>query len=133
MRKVKSAEFLPKISIFSGKGIYASTVISCRTGGSAEVLLKQCYVSWMFIPGPNFFIPDPGSQRSRIQNHIQKCKYEGSLEKFFGVKILTFFEADPGSGMEKIRIRDGQNSDLGSGINGSATPSATLIVWHCLE
>jgi hypothetical protein len=38
----------------------------------------------------------------------------GSLEKFFWVKILKFFEADPGSknlfdtgsGMENIRIRD---------------------------
>ncbi len=29
-----------------------------------------------------------------------------SLETVFGVKILKFFEADPGSGMEKIRIRD---------------------------
>jgi hypothetical protein len=25
---------------------------------------------------------------------------------FFRVKILKFFDADPGSGMEKIRIRD---------------------------
>ncbi len=28
------------------------------------------------------------------------------LRKFFWVKILLFFDADPGSGMEKIRIRD---------------------------
>jgi hypothetical protein len=27
-----------------------------------------------------------------------------SLEKFFWVKLLKFFDADPGSGMEKIRI-----------------------------
>jgi hypothetical protein len=38
-----------------------------------------------------------------------------------GVKILKFFDVDPGSGMEKIRIRGGKNSDpgwkkLGSGI-----------------
>jgi hypothetical protein len=25
---------------------------------------------------------------------------------FFGVKILKFFDADPGSGMETVRIRD---------------------------
>jgi hypothetical protein len=36
---------------------------------------------------------------------------------FFGVKIFKFFVSDPGSGMEKIRIRDGKNLDLGSGIN----------------
>jgi hypothetical protein len=29
-----------------------------------------------------------------------------SLGTFFWVKILKFFYADPGSGMEKIRIRD---------------------------
>jgi hypothetical protein len=45
-------------------------------------------------------------------DHISGC-----LETIFGVKILKFFEADPGSGMEKIRIRDGGNSDQGSGIN----------------
>jgi hypothetical protein len=36
-------------------------------------------------------------------------------------KILKIFDADPGSGREKIRIRDGKNSDpgwkkFGSGI-----------------
>jgi hypothetical protein len=37
----------------------------------------------------------------------------GSLETIFWVKILKFFDADLGSGMEKIRIRDGKNSDPG--------------------
>jgi hypothetical protein len=41
-----------------------------------------------------------------------------ALKPFFWVKILKFLDADPGwkkfgSGMEKIRIRDGKNSDLG--------------------
>ncbi len=41
-----------------------------------------------------------------------------SLEtNFFWVKILKFFDADPGSGMETVRIRDGKKSDPGSGIN----------------
>ncbi len=31
----------------------------------------------------------------------------------FGVKILKFFDADPGSGMETDRIRDGKKSDPG--------------------
>ncbi len=30
------------------------------------------------------------------------------LETIFLVKILKFFDADPGSGTEKIRIRDGK-------------------------
>ena len=29
-----------------------------------------------------------------------------SLETIFGVRTLKFFDADPGFGMEKIRIRD---------------------------
>jgi hypothetical protein len=32
----------------------------------------------------------------------------GSLGTVFWVKILTFFDADPGSVMEKIKIRDGK-------------------------
>jgi hypothetical protein len=32
---------------------------------------------------------------------------------FFGVKILKFFDEDPGSGMETVRIRDGEKSDPG--------------------
>jgi hypothetical protein len=40
---------------------------------------------------------------SRMNNpdHISE-----SLEIIFWVKILKFFDADPGSGMEKIRILD---------------------------
>jgi hypothetical protein len=40
-----------------------------------------------------------------------------SLENFFWVKILKIFDADPGYRREKIRIRGGKNSDLGSGVN----------------
>ncbi len=45
-----------------------------------------------------------------------------SLETIFWVKILKFFDADPGqnkfgSEKEKIRIRDEKNSELGSGID----------------
>jgi hypothetical protein len=38
-------------------------------------------------------------------------KFLRAEKPFFLVKILKFFDADPGS-----RIRDGKNSDLGSGI-----------------
>ncbi len=47
----------------------------------------------------------PGSYFLELRNH------------FFWIKILIFFDADPGSGMEKVRIRDGKKSDPGSGIN----------------
>jgi hypothetical protein len=44
-------------------------------------------------PGPM----DPRSYFLELRNH---------LFLFFWVKILKFFDADPGSGMEKSRIRD---------------------------
>ncbi len=37
----------------------------------------------------------------------------GSLETIFLVKIHKLFDADTRPGMEKIRIRDGKNSDPG--------------------
>jgi hypothetical protein len=42
-----------------------------------------------------------------------------SSETIFWVKILKFFDADPGPGWENFDfgIRDGKNSDPGSGIN----------------
>jgi hypothetical protein len=55
------------------------------------------------------------------QDHISE-----SLERnyyFVGVKILKFFDADPGSGMEKIRIRDGKFR-----IRDKHPGSATLTV-----
>jgi hypothetical protein len=57
---------------------------------------------------------DPGSG-SEMNNpdHISE-----SLETFFWVKILKFFDADPGSRMEKIGsgIRDPRWKNLGSRI-----------------
>jgi hypothetical protein len=40
-------------------------------------------------------------------DHISESLVTNNL-----IKILKFFYADPGSGMEKIRIRDGKHSDL---------------------
>jgi hypothetical protein len=39
-----------------------------------------------------------------------------SLETISSVKILKFLDADPGSGMEKIRIRDPGWKKIGFGI-----------------
>jgi hypothetical protein len=52
----------------------------------------------------------PGSYFFELRNHFFA---------FFGVKILKFFDEDPGSrsGMETVRIRDGKKSDPGPGIN----------------
>ncbi len=54
----------------------------------------------------------PGSYFLELSNHFFA---------FFGVKIkiLKSFDEDPGSGMEKVRIRDGKKSDPGSGMEKS--------------
>jgi hypothetical protein len=49
-----------------------------------------------------------------IPDHISE-----SLETIFRVKIIKFFDADPESGMEKIRIRDNHP--------GSATLLRTIL------
>jgi hypothetical protein len=60
---------------------------------------------------------DPGSgmgKKSRSRSGmINPDNISESLETIFWVKILKFFYADPGSGMENIRIRDGKNLDPG--------------------
>jgi hypothetical protein len=43
-----------------------------------------------------------------------------------GVKILKFFDEDPGSGMEAVRIRDPGWKKVGSGIRDKHPGSATL-------
>jgi len=56
-------------------------------------------------------------------DHISAC-----VGTIFWVKIVKFLDADPGSGMEKIRI---QIRDQGSGIwdkhPGSATPVLKIL------
>jgi hypothetical protein len=45
--------------------------------------------------------PGSGSGMNNLDHNSE------SLETIFWFKILKFFDADPGSGMEKNRIRDG--------------------------
>ncbi len=46
----------------------------------------------------------PGSYFLELRNHVFVVKI---------YKILKFIDADPGSGMETVRIRDGKKSDPG--------------------
>jgi hypothetical protein len=56
--------------------------------------------------------PDPGTGSGiRIRGWKTRIIFLRAEKPFFWVKILNFFDADPGS-----RIRDGKNSDPGSGI-----------------
>jgi hypothetical protein len=49
---------------------------------------------------------------------------------YFGFKILKFFDADPGSGMETVRIRDPGWKKVGSGIRDKHPGSAPLIFFY---
>jgi hypothetical protein len=68
-------------------------------------------------PGSGAFltpwIRDPGWAKSQDPDHGSRMNYPDhiseSLETIFWVKILKCFDADPGSGMEKIRIPDPQH------------------------
>jgi hypothetical protein len=61
----------------------------------------------------------PGSYFLELRNHFFG---------FFGVKILKFFDADPGSGRETVRIRDPGWEKVGSGIRDQHPASATLLL-----
>jgi hypothetical protein len=52
-----------------------------------------------------------------------------SLQTFFLVKILKFFDADPGSKMKKIRIWDMGWTTFGSGIRDKHPGPTTTLVW----
>jgi hypothetical protein len=63
--------------------------------------------------------PDPGSGMNSSDHIFLAC---------FGVKILKFFDEDPGSGMESVRIRDPGWEKVGSGIRDKHPGSATLAL-----
>ncbi len=64
---------------------------------------------------------------SRIRD-VQPGPYFLELRNhFFGVKILEFFDADPGSGMETVQIRDTGWKKVGSKIRDKHPGSATLV------
>jgi hypothetical protein len=69
----------------------------------------------------------PGSYFIELRNHFGA---------FFGVKILKFFDEDPGSGIrdgdssdQGSGILDGKKSDPGSGINIPDPQHCYLFIW----
>jgi hypothetical protein len=68
------------------------------------------------IPLP-FWPLDPGSGMGKKPGSRfgmnNPDRISESIETIFWVKILEFFDADPVSGMEKIRMRDGKVADPG--------------------
>jgi hypothetical protein len=65
--------------------------------------------------------PDPGSGIQDEQPGSYFLELRNHFFAIFWVKILKFFDEDPGSGMETVRIRDPgsgmEKSRIGSGIN----------------
>jgi hypothetical protein len=78
-------------------------------GEFLNILQKKILV-WIRIQIQQGLDPDPGSGAfltpgSGIRDE-QPGSYFRKLRTIFCVKILKFFDADPGPGMEKIRIWD---------------------------
>jgi hypothetical protein len=57
-----------------------------------------CLLTSVADPGP--LDPGSGSGMNNLDHSSE------SLKTIFWVKMLKFFDADPGSGIEKIRMRD---------------------------
>ncbi len=75
-------------------------------------------LSVLQIWDPVHFWPlDPGYVKSQDPGWTTRIIFPKVWIPFFMVKILKFCDADTGSGMEKIQIRDGKNSDPGSEKN----------------
>ncbi len=86
----------------------------------------------------NSSVPDPGSGAffspgSRIRDEQPGSYFLQLRNHFFGVKIykiLKFFDADPGSGMETVRIRDPGWKKVGYGINiPDPQPCFIPVLW----
>jgi hypothetical protein len=59
-----------------------------------------------------------------------------TLETFFWVKILKFFDTDPRTWVGKVRIRDPGWKKFGSGIRDEHPGSASLAmtnVYYCMS
>jgi hypothetical protein len=90
-------------------------------------------IGYLFDP----WIRDPGWRKSASGSGIrdeQPGSYFLELRNhffaFLGVKILKFFDEDPGSGMETVRIRDPGWKKVGSGIRDKHPGSATLTFFR---
>jgi hypothetical protein len=67
----------PRLPIGSFKALSPPLTIVKKAFDTPEVRHTRylCFGSGMFIPDPDFSIPDPGSKRFRIQISIKELKY----------------------------------------------------------
>jgi hypothetical protein len=75
-----------------------------------RIRIRDPGLGTFLTPGSGIRDEQPGSYFLEFRNHFFA---------FLEVKILKFFDEDPGSGMETVRIRDGKSRirDPRSGIN----------------
>jgi hypothetical protein len=73
-----------------------------------RIRIRDPGLGTFLTPGSGIRDEQPGSYFLELRNHFF-C--------FFRVKILKFFNEDPGSGMETVWIRDPGWKKVGSGIN----------------
>jgi hypothetical protein len=81
----------------------------------------------MFIPDPNFSIPDPGSKRSRIRIYIKRIRVFLTSKKLLLSFGNSIWDDHPGSGF--FFIRDPGSPDAGAkkaSDPGSISGFATL-------
>ncbi len=95
---------------------YTVLRIRIRDLGSGAFLTPGSGIRCLFDP----WIRDPGWVKNKNPDPeiTTRINFSGSGFLVFWFKILEFFDVDPGkkkirSGMEKIWIRDGKNSDPG--------------------
>jgi hypothetical protein len=95
---------------------YMAAVLRIRIRDPGAFLTPGTGMGRKSASGSGIRDEQPGSYFLELRNHIFG---------FFGVKILNFFDEDPGSGMETVRIRDGKK--VGSGIRDKHPGSASQL------
>ncbi len=112
-----------------------------------QILDPVSHCNNMPDPDPVIFIvadPDPGSaafwnldpgsgmgKKSGFGSGMNNLNHiSESLETNFWAKILKFFDAGPGSGMEKILIRDPSMEKIRIRIRDKHPGSATMVIMH---
>ncbi len=118
----------------------------CHFGADPDTRIRNCPEAGTYLqadPDPQHWLfslvqisvadPDPGLgtiltpgsgirdvRKSALGSGIRDeppGSYFLELRNLFFAFLLKFFDEDPGSGMETVRIRDEKKSDQGSGIN----------------
>ncbi len=104
----------------SGGHLNKKFCITLISSIKVKCTLWHCHCTALRIRDPVLFDPwirDPGWAKIRIRDE-QPGSYIREIRNNFLGLILGFFDADPGSEKEKIRIRDGKN---GSEIRNTAS------------